>query len=103
MDKQIDEVIKWAEERGIFDSSDPKSQCLKFLSEAGEVADEINKGTYAKNQNAAMEIGDAYVTLILLGEMIGETPESCISLALSKIQKRTGRMENGVFVHGGDK
>lgn len=95
MYQQINDVIEWAEERGIFEHSDPKSQCLKFLSEAGEVADEVNKGN---KEALEMEIGDVIVTLILLCEMEGLDIQDCLSAALAKITKRTGKMENGVFI-----
>jgi len=59
-------VLDWGYNKGIFQHSDSKTQCLKFLSEAGEVADAV-----AVNNLPLIEdgIGDVLVTLILLAEM----------------------------------
>lgn len=88
-------VLDWAEARGIFDSSDPKTQCLKFVSEAGELADNIAKGDHYAAQD---DIGDILVTLILLSEMIDTDLMVCLESAYETIRKRQGRMVNGVFV-----
>lgn len=88
-------VLDWAESRGIFDSSDPKTQCLKFVSEAGELADNIAKGDHYAAQD---DIGDILVTLILLSEMIDTDLMVCLESAYETIRKRQGRMVNGVFV-----
>lgn len=93
------DIIEWAEQKGIFQNSDIKSQCLKFMAEAGETADEINKGT--DRLKTMEEIGDVIVTLVLLTTMLNTNIDLCAELALSKIQKRTGRMENGVFIKDG--
>ena len=88
-------VLDWAESRGIFDSSDPKTQCLKFVSEAGELADNIAKGDHYA---ALDDLGDILVTLILLSEMIDTDLMVCLESAYETIRKRQGRMVNGVFV-----
>lgn len=88
-------VLDWAESRGIFDSSDPKTQCLKFVSEAGELADNIAKGDHYAAQD---DLGDILVTLILLSEMIDTDLMVCLESAYETIRKRQGRMVNGVFV-----
>jgi NTP pyrophosphatase (non-canonical NTP hydrolase) len=87
------QVIEWAEERGIFASSDPKTQCLKCVSEVGELADNVAKG-----RDPIDDIGDTVVTLILLAKMHGLTLEACLEHAYGVISKRTGKMQNGVFV-----
>jgi len=88
-------VIKWAKDKGIFESSDPKSQCLKTLSEAGELADAVNKNNLDEIVDA---IGDIEVTLILLSKMYRIDRHECLKSAYDVISKRKGRMENGVFV-----
>ena len=88
-------VLDWAEERGIFDNSDPKTQCLKFISEAGELADNIAKGDHYA---ALDDIGDILVTLILLSQMIDTDLMRCLEDAYQTIRKRQGKMVNGVFV-----
>lgn len=111
------EVILWAEDRGILNKSDVKSQLLKTVSEVGELADAVNKGGYAEFADA---MGDVMVTLIILnylreGEMVDSfeprLPEGQgafsiavhLGMALEIISKRKGQMVNGVFVKDGDK
>lgn len=67
-------VIQWAEQRGIFTNSDPKSQALKTVSEVGEMCDNVLKGRDCRN-----DIGDIVVTLILQCKMQGTTHQNaCI-------------------------
>mgnify|MGYP000948346470 CR=1 FL=1 len=95
MKNLIIKVEEWAEEKGIFDKSDAKSQTLKFCSEAGEVADAVAKDDL---DELRLEIGDVIVTLILLSRMKGLTIDDCLQGAYDKISKRKGSMINGVFV-----
>ena len=139
-------IIKWAEDKGIFEKSDPTSQFLKTIEELGELASAVNKNDLPEIKDA---IGDVTVTLILLAEMkddaidlddeiiwgfsniktavvvlttylfkafrsseyddaihilntmanhYGWTLQECLQSAYDVISKRTGKMENGVFV-----
>ena len=139
-------IIKWAEDKGVFEKSDPTSQFLKTISEVGELADAVNKNDLPEIKDA---IGDITVTLILHAEMTdselelnvdervgyenlkeavlyllqelckivdyeeysdtiealdalaayyGWTLQECLQTAYDVISKRTGKMENGVFV-----
>jgi NTP pyrophosphatase (non-canonical NTP hydrolase) len=88
-------VISWADSRGILVSSDPKTQCLKFISEAGELADNIAVGNYEAAQD---DIGDVLVTLILLSELIDTDLMTCLTDSYNVIRKRSGKMVNGIFV-----
>lgn len=89
-------VRLWAEDRGIFEHSDAKTQCLKTVSEVGELADSVARGSDVKD-----DIGDVLVTLILLAKMKGTDLEECLRVAYSEICGRTGRMQNGTFVKDG--
>ncbi len=95
-DENIFECIReWANERGLYDKGDPKTQYIKLMEEAGEVGraklkedtDEIIDG-----------IGDMVVVLTNLAELHGITIEECIQEAYDVISKRTGKMVNGTFV-----
>lgn len=97
MNKLEQQVIVWAEERGIFLKSDPKSQMMKTVSEVGELADDINKG-----RDCRLELGDVLVTLVLQAKMQNTTLAECLDLAYNKISQRKGEMVNGVFVREGD-
>jgi NTP pyrophosphatase (non-canonical NTP hydrolase) len=88
-------VLRWAEERGIFESSDPKTQCLKCVSEIGELADNIAMGDH----DAAMDdLGDVLVTLIILAKLTDLDLMECLTAAYEVIRRREGKMINGVFV-----
>lgn len=88
-------VIQWAEEKGILDLSDPKSQLLKTVSEVGELADAINKGDEDEITDA---LGDTVVTLIILAELTGRDLTTCLESAYNVIKGRSGKMINNIFV-----
>lgn len=88
-------IIRWGADKGILETSDPKTQCLKCVSEIGELADNIAKGDH----KAAMDdLGDVLVTLILLAKLTDLDLMECLTLAYETIRRREGRMVNGVFV-----
>jgi len=89
-------VVEWGWAKNILPAYDKgEKQCLKFISEAGEVAD----GIATDNQlEVADGIGDVLVTLILLAEIRGLTLQQCLQLAYDIISKRTGETKNGVFI-----
>lgn len=89
------DITLWAEEKGIFEHSDPKSQMLKCVSEIGELADAILKNNRAEIADA---IGDSLVTLILTARMAGFDDIICLGEAYEVISIRTGKMTNGAFV-----
>lgn len=93
------EVLRWAENRGILANSDAKTQCLKFVSEAGELADAVAKGN---KEDAIDAIGDVMVTLILLSDLMDLDVVKCLESAYGVIKKRQGKMVNGVFVKQAD-
>ena len=146
MNELQQKIIKWAEDKGIFEKSDPTSQFLKTIEELGELASAVNKNDLPEIKDA---IGDVTVTQILLAEMqddaidlddeiiwdfsniktavvdlttylyeafrsseyddaiqilntianhYGWTLQECLQSAYDVISKRTGKMENGVFV-----
>lgn len=89
------DVVRWGEAKGILFNSDPKTQCLKFASEAGELCDAVAKGNREDTVDA---IGDVMVTLILLSTMLDLDVVQCLNSAYRTISKRTGSMHNGVFI-----
>ena len=90
-----EDVIKWAYDKGIVANSDAKSQLLKTVSEVGELADAVNKDNMEEIIDA---LGDVLVTLIILAEFEGLDLTLCLKCAYDVISKRTGKMQNGVFV-----
>ena len=88
-------IRQWADERGIYDKGDPKTQYIKLMEEAGEVGRAILK----QDTNEIIDgIGDMVVVLTNLAELIGVPIEECIQQAYNEISKRKGKMVNGTFV-----
>ena len=85
----------WAEERGLYDKGDPKTQALKLVEEVGETCRAILKENKA---DAIDGIGDCVVVLTNLAELLGTPIENCIQAAYDEISSRKGRMINGTFV-----
>ena len=88
-------VLDWAESKGILAKSDPKTQCLKCVSEVGELADAVAVGDMDEANDA---LGDVLVTLIILADLLKTDLTDCLSEAYEIIRKREGRMVNGIFV-----
>ena len=91
----FDMIREWADERGIYDNGDPKTQYIKLMEEAGEVGRAILKEDLPEIKDG---IGDMMVVLTNLAELCGLTVEECIESAWNEISNRTGKMKNGTFV-----
>ena len=91
---QFDLIRMWAEERGLYDHGDPKTQALKLVEEIGEIARAILKEDKAEVIDG---IGDAVVVHTNLAELHHIDIEDCIEAAYNVISKRTGKMVNGTF------
>ena len=89
------EIREWAKERGIFDKGDVKTQYVKLMEEAGEVAKALITNDKAEIKDG---IGDMVVVLTNLAHLAGFTIEECIDEAYDVISKRQGNMINGSFV-----
>jgi len=92
---QFDLIREWADERGLYENGDPKTQALKLVEEVGEIARAVLKDD---TDEIIDGIGDAVVVLTNLAELIGAPIEMCIDEAYDVISKRTGKMVNGTFV-----
>ena len=91
---QFELIREWADERGLYDEGDVKTQALKLVEEVGETCRAILKGN---DMEAIDGIGDCVVVLTNLAELLGESIEGCIEQAYFEIKDRTGKMENGTF------
>ena len=88
-------IRKWATERGIYDKGDSRTQYVKLMEEAGELAQALlNKDPYEVKD----AIGDMVVVLTNLAALEGMTIENCIDSAYNQIKNRKGIMSNGTFV-----
>ena len=94
--ENIFECIRmWADERGLYDKGDPRTQYIKLMEETGEIGRAILKDDTSEIVDG---IGDAVVVLTNLAELVGVPIEECIQEAYNVISKRTGKMFNGTFV-----
>jgi NTP pyrophosphatase (non-canonical NTP hydrolase) len=91
----FDLIREWADERGLYDKGDPKTQYLKLVEEVGELGRAILKEDHVEQRDA---VGDIVVVLTNLSELIGVSIEDCIEQAYEVIVKRKGKMINGTFV-----
>tara|TARA_R100001015_G_C4596972_1_gene152132 strand:- start:387 stop:1205 length:819 start_codon:yes stop_codon:yes gene_type:complete len=90
----FDLIRKWANDRGLYEHGDTKTQALKLVEEMGEICRAILKG---KHDEVVDGIGDCVVVLTNLAELQGTTIEGCIEAAYNEIKDRTGKMDNGTF------
>ena len=111
---QVD-VLRWAKDKDLLHAENADKQFMKFIEEVFEFKFEMENsknyedvcehlkiaGTFAKNRNQRdmmFEMGDIFVTLIILCEQIGIDPEECLSMAYDKIKNRKGKTLHGTFV-----
>ena len=91
----FNDIREWADERGLYDKGDAKTQYLKLMEEAGELGRALLKDDHPEQIDA---IGDMVVVLTNLAELIDVPIEECIESAYEEISSRTGKMINGTFV-----
>ena len=91
----FDLIRQWAEDKGIYKSGDAKTQYVKLMEEAGELAQAILKNDEPEVVDA---IGDMVVVLTNLAKLRGHNIENCIKSAYDIIKSRQGKMINGTFV-----
>ena len=92
---QFDLIREWAEERGLYNAGDPKTQTLKLMEEAGEICRAVLK----KDEPEIIDgIGDCVVVLTNLAHLCDVSIEECIEAAYNEIKDRKGKMANGTYV-----
>jgi len=92
---QFELIREWADDKGIYKSGDARTQYVKLMEEAGELAQAILKNDEPEVIDA---IGDMVVVLTNLAKLRGHNIEDCISSAYDVIKSRQGKMINGTFV-----
>ena len=97
--KMFNLIREWAEQRGLYEGGDAKTQLIKLQEEVGELA----KATLEKDQDEIQDaIGDIVVVLTNLAHLNNVNIETCIAQAYNVISKRKGKMINGTFVKDGN-
>tara|TARA_R110002153_G_scaffold226486_1_gene379150 strand:- start:928 stop:1230 length:303 start_codon:yes stop_codon:yes gene_type:complete len=97
LENEFQSIRDWANEKGIYDKGDTKTQYVKLSEEMGELAVSILKNDEPEFKDA---IGDCVVVLTNLAHLKGYTIEECINGAYNVIKERQGKMVNGTFVRG---
>jgi NTP pyrophosphatase (non-canonical NTP hydrolase) len=95
-DRTVYDLIRmWANDKGIYDKGDTRTQYLKLVEEVGELAEGILKENKPEIIDA---IGDIVVVLTNLARLEELRIEDCVDSAYDVIKNRKGMMVNGTFV-----
>ena len=94
-----DLIRQWAQDRNLIEGSDMKSQFVKLIEEAGELANSIAKRNDIEFADA---IGDMVVVLTIMAAQNGMMIEDCIDAAWQQIRDRKGKMVDGIFIKEAD-
>lgn len=114
-DNLRNKVLNWGKSKDLIQYENADKQFLKFMEEVFEFRDEwllytheYNKSGYIEGNNhlavgkhlydMKMEMGDIFVTLIILCAQLDIYPVDCLTMAYEKIKDRTGKTINGVFI-----
>lgn len=88
-------IIEWADNKSLIKKGNAPKQALKMVEEVGETC-----GALIKNKEDEIKdgIGDILVTVIILAEQLGYSPEECLELAWNEIRDRKGKTVGGTFI-----
>lgn len=93
-DELIEKIISWAKDRKI---DNPILQYAKVNEEIGEIAHELTRNH--RNSTELMDaLGDSFVTLIILTNILGYDVNGVISSAYEVIKDRKGKTVDGSFI-----
>lgn len=110
-------VGEWADDKDLLHSENVDKQFLKFIEEVFEFKTEMDylcrigqssEEVYSDyeqietQENMQLEMGDIFVTLIVLCNQLDIDCVECLEMAYKKISKRTGKTINGTFVKSED-
>lgn len=100
-----EKVLEWADIHDLLHEENAGKQFLKFVEEVFEFKTEMdNLLSYAfpcfkvAVERMELEMGDVFVTLIILCKQLGIDPQRCLELAYDKIKNRHGKTIDGTFV-----
>lgn len=108
--KELQEkVLEWADSHELLHEENANKQFLKFIEEVFEFKTEMdNELSYTDPyvdeavERMQLEMGDIFVTLIILCKQIEIDPQECLELAYDKIKRRKGKTINGMFYKAED-
>lgn len=106
-------VEEWAEDKDLLHSENADKQFMKFIEEVFEFKSEMDylcrigqssEEAYSDyeqietQENMQLEMGDIFVTLIVLCKQLDIDCVECLQLAYDKISKRKGITKDGIFI-----
>lgn len=109
-EKLAAKVINWGKDRDLIHRKNAPKQFLKFIEEVFEFKaemDQVDRIDHEKlkeiyTDRMKLEMGDIFVTLIILCEQLGIDAIECLGRAYIKIEKRSGKTINGTFIKSED-
>lgn len=88
-------VLEWADKKGLLKEENHLKQTLKLVEEVGETA----KAILEKDPYATMDgIGDQMIVLTILANQLGFDIEECYKSAYEEIKDRQGILKDGTFI-----
>ncbi|MDD7732117.1 MAG: MazG-like family protein [Eubacteriales bacterium] len=104
-----EKVLDWANSHDLLHEENADKQFMKFIEEVFEFKTEMDfysgksevLSSVSKNLMKD-EMGDIFVTLIILCKQLGIKPQECLELAYEKIKDRKGETRNGMFIKAED-
>lgn len=116
--KELQEkVLEWADSHDLLQEENADKQFMKFIEEVFEFKTEFDfngeqfivytidrRIKFKPDTFEAMklEMGDVFVTLIILCKQLGIEPMECLELAYEKIKDRRGKTIDGIFLKAED-
>lgn len=112
-----DKVLRWACDKSLLYYENADKQFMKFIEEVFEFKSDFDylcrigqspEEVYSDYEqietedNMMLEMGDIFVTLIILCEQLGIDPVDCLSMAYEKIKDRKGKTIGGKFIKESD-
>lgn len=100
-------IVDWADMHHLLRQENAEKQFMKFIEEAFEFKTEMDlkEIRWDTGQDYSdvfepmmLEMGDIFVTLIILCEQLNMAPLKCLELAYKKIKDRKGKTVDGTFV-----
>ena len=92
---EFQQIRDWAEDKGIYEKGDAKTQMVKLMEEVGETSKAILNDDQPEIEDG---LGDCLVVLINLSHLCGYPLEQCLDSAYNVIKNRKGSMKGGTFV-----
>lgn len=109
-----DKVLSWASDRDLLHPENADKQFLKFVEEVYEFKTEMDLDNFElsipvkpmqrikyspdRTKEMKLEMGDIFVTLIILCEQLDIDLVECLSMTYEKIKDRSGKTIKGTFI-----